>query len=694
MPSFKRWQEWAVPVALLGGVFVILTPLPTTVIDFLLASNMILAIMILSAALFAKSSAELSVFPAILLVSTLGRLVLNISTTRLILSNGTTTEELAAGGIIRSFGDYVIGDDVLVGLVIFGIVFIVQFVVVTKGSSRISEVAARFALDGLPGKQMAIDADLKSGLITAEQARQQREEVQQKADFLGAMDGAGRFVRGDAIAGLVITLVNIFGGLAIGLLNGMSFTSAVDVYTKLTIGDGLASQLPAFLVAIAAGILVARGSSRSSVSEEMVSQLGADPRVLFIAGFGAVAMIFAGLPPLPLIVAGIICVGLGLQAQSTQKEIKTPSSSSGAPSPTGPSSAGVQKKPARETGLEACLQSDPVEIRLGARLVPLADPRAGGTLFENVSELRRSVLKNYGFVIPKVRIADDASLKDHQLQIRIHGDIVCEATIPTDRDLALDRGRVKAPLEGQSCELEIGNGYWIDPAEKHRAEFFRYQVLDPVRVVIQYLRHCAIMHAADLFTRDAAGQLIDEVKKQSPVVVAELIPAKMSLSEVQQVLKKLLAERVSIRQLALILETLGDYSPHINQVDDLVEVVRQKMSRSICSRLVNHDVLEFLELEESVEKRLADQIAAGKSAVREFGEAEFKWFAEQISGYRIPGRELVLVIDPEIRSFVRNELVSWLPELNVLGRNEICRDMRAERIARISLQSVVRSQVA
>ena len=691
MPSLKRWQEWAVPVAVLAGLFVILTPLPTGVIDLLIGANIILSIIILASALLAKSATDLTVFPAILLVSTLGRLVLNISTTRLILSNATTSQELAAGGIIRSFGDYVIGSDVFVGLVIFSIVFIVQFVVVTKGSSRISEVAARFALDGLPGKQMAIDADLKSGLISAEDARFERQEIQEKADFLGAMDGAGRFVRGDAVAGLVITLVNIIGGLGVGLLNGMEFQSAVEVYTLLTVGDGLVSQLPAFLVAIAAGILMARGSRESSVSEDMVSQLGADYRVMYIAGAGAVAMVFAGLPPVPLFLVGGVCFVVGMQGQSKlQGQLEQEAAEE--------AYRLEQEVKAKKKGAEFdhLLQLDPIEIKLGADVVPYADPAQGGALFSRVSDLRAKVLRSFGFVVPKVRISDSKRLGRNCFQILFYGDVVCEAALLPGGVLALDTGRTKAPLQGQEYSSEIGNGWWIGHDEEHRAEFFRYKVLTPEQLIVEFLENRVLRFSSELLTRDCAGQLIDEVKKIAPLVVQDLLPAKMSLSAVQQVLKNLLAEKVSIRQLALILEALGDYSPQTNQVEELVELVRCKLSRGICSRLAVQRTIGFVEFEESIEQRLIEQFKSVSQyqVEPEFGEDEFSWFVREIGGYQQPGRESVLVVDQRIRQWVRREMSVWSPELNVLGRDEVCGEFEWQKLGEVSLQLKLSRDVA
>lgn len=691
MPKFQKWQEWAIPIAILAGLFVILTPLPTGVIDFLLAANMILAIMILSAALLAKSSTELTVFPAILLVSTLGRLVLNISTTRLILSNATTSQDLAAGGLIKSFGEYVIGDQVFVGLVIFAIIFIIQFVVVTKGSSRISEVAARFALDGMPGKQMAIDADLKSKITTPAQAKVQRDQLQEKADFLGAMDGAGRFVRGDAVAGLIITLVNIIGGLTIGLLGGMEFSTAVDVYTILTIGDGLASQLPAFLIAIAAGVLMARGSRTSSVSQDMMTQVGADPRVFYIAGIGAIALILAGMPAVPLFLIGGACFFAGFQRQSKLQAEHDAEAQRSAQAET--EAANNRKK---DDNFEAILRVDPIEIRLGVSLVCLADPKQGGTLFHDVSELRKSILQTFGFVLPKIRITDDITLKENRFRILIHGECVSESEIIPEQLLAVDNGNTKAPIHGRKSDSQLGTGTWIDRNQEHRAEYFRYQVFEPAQVIVEMLRRQTIQHSSDLFTRDCAGQLVDEVKKHAPLVVEELIPTRMSLSDVQQVLKKLLEERVSIRQLALILETLGDYSPHTNQIDELVEHVRQKLSRAICSRICHKKNLEYLALEKSLESRLISQKCnvPHPDGDLQFGKQDFQWFAKEIEQQKQPGKELVVIVDQRIRRWFRDKIDFCLHDVTVLSHEEVCSDFELHKIGEVSLQPAIRNEVA
>lgn len=715
MLNFNKWQEWVVPISVVACLFVILTPLPTFVVDFLLAANMIAAIVILSAALLAKSSTELSIFPSILLVSTLGRLVLNISTTRLILSNATTSESFAAGGIIQNFGEYVIGNQVFVGIVIFAIIFVIQFVVVTKGTSRISEVAARFALDGMPGKQMAIDADLKSKLIDAEQARSKREELQEQADFLGAMDGAGRFVRGDAVAGLIITLVNIVGGLAIGLLNGMSFPSAVEVYTKLTIGDGLASQLPAFLIAIAAGVLMARGSRSGSVSDDLVKQTIQDPRVLFLAGSAAIAFGFVGMPPIPLFLVAGICFFLGIQGyfrmQDEQKAIIATENEKQLLKKQ------ANTRPAER--LEDLLRSDQLEIRLGVGIVHIADKSKGGTLFEELNNIRKSLLLEYGFVLPKIRLCDNIEIKENRFQIFVAGDLVCQGEVQHKSLLAIDNGNARAPIHGKKVSTQFGDEcYWIDPNQEHRAEFLRYKVLSPVDVIAGHLRLTALKFSGSLLTRDCVGKLIDELRKQTPVVVDDLIPAKMSLSHVQQVLKNLLQEGVSIRQLGLILETLGDYSPHTNQVTELVELVRQRMSRSICSKFTTNNVLKVIEFETSLEKRLIEHVAfensahhSGKreignqeigisvdyqhhsaSALKEsagesaFGSNEIAWFVKQIKLLQQPGNSCVLLVDQQIRRWFKRQTSSLLPNLNVLGRTEICPDFEVQPIGEVSLQ--------
>lgn len=687
MVQFTKWQEWAIPLAILAGLFVILTPLPTMVIDFLLAVNMIAAIMILTAALLARSAADLSVFPAILLVSTLGRLVLNISTTRLILSNATSTEELAAGGIINRFGDYVIGSDVFVGIVIFAIIFIVQFVVVTKGTSRISEVAARFALDGMPGKQMAIDADLKAKLIDAQSAQRQRTDLQEQADFLGAMDGAGRFVRGDAIAGLIITLVNIFGGLGIGLASGMDLSTAVDVYTKLTIGDGLASQIPAFLIAISAGMLLARGSRSGSVSDDLVSQITIDPRVPLLAGVGALAMTTAGMPWIPMTSIAVICFLIAANSYRNMKRLVESKKQSRSQETASP----VRKKP---DALEDLLRVDHLEIRLGVGIVALASSKLGGTLSDDLNRVRRDLLKEFGFILPKIRVCDQVDIKENQFQILLSGDKVGEGEVYLNSLLAIDHGHVKAPIHGRKVTTSAGqNGVWIEQSQKHRAEALGYRVMSAGDVVTTQLRSVACRFSGELLTRDCTAKLIDEVRKQTPVVVDELIPGRLNLSQVQQVLKNLLSERVSIRQLALILEALGDYSPHTKQVEGLVDQVRIRLSRSICSRLSRNQTLYVAEFESEIELEMIEQHQNSLRTTVEpsagIGRNEFKWFVKELQIMQHP-EEPVLLVDQRIRSWVKNEIGSLMPELNVLGRDEVCEGFQLRQIGEISLQPKIR----
>ena len=704
MPKFQQWQEWAVPIAILAGLFVILTPLPTLAVDFLLVANMLIAIMILSSALLTRSATELSVFPAILLISTLGRLVLNISTTRLILSDAKNSQDLAAGGLIKSFGEYVIGNEVFVGLVIFAIIFVVQFVVVTKGSSRISEVAARFALDGMPGKQMAIDADLKAKIITPHQAKESRESLQEQADFLGAMDGAGRFVRGDAIAGLIITMVNILGGLAIGLASGMSFSSAVEIYTKLTIGDGLASQLPAFLIAIAAGVLMARGSRPGSVSSDLVSQVVSDPRVLFLAAIGAAGMAFAGLPQIPLFCIGGTCAFFGYRNHS-----KIQKDSQEAARIEQQKTIELKRSRVSDKDFEDLMKVSPLEIRLGVGIVKIARGSNGSTLISDVDRIRRELVLELGFILPKVRIADDVNMRGNRFQVLVSGDLVAEGEIQLDSLLAVDQGNAKGPILGKKAQtagagpgfegdtfggMQLGeSGFWIDPDQEHRAEFMRYKVLTPIQIISEYLRMAAIRFAADLFSRDSAGRLIDELKKTSPLVVEELIPQRMSLSQVQQILKNLLSEQVSIRQLALILETLGDYSPYTNHVGDLTERVRQKLSRNVCSRLATDRVLNAIELERPFELQLIEQATdsgSNASSSGPVGADEFRWLVQELQKHQQVGKEPVLIVDPEIRGWFRANTAAFFPGLHVIARSEVCDGFEICRVAEVSLKPRVK----
>ena len=552
-----RLRELVLPVAIIASVLVILVPLPSALMDLLLASNITIAVIMLLTTIYVRTPLEFSIFPSLLLATTLFRLVLNVATTRLILTKAGADGLLAAGGVVKTFGEFVTGGGagngkIVVGLIIFAIIVVIQFVVITKGATRISEVAARFALDGMPGRQMAIDADLNAGIIDEREAQRRRREITQQADFFGAMDGASKFVRGDAIAGIVITLINIIGGLFIGVIQlGLSPGQAASLFTTLTIGDGLVTQVPAFLISLAAGLLVTRSSSDTDLPAEFLKQLFSRPQAMAVAGGFLCVLIFTSLPRIPLFLIGASCMAMAtsLSRQKTRAnraaDAKRQAESTKAP----------------EGRVEDYLAVDPMEVEIGVGLIRLADPRRGGDLLERIQRVRQNVASDLGIILPKVRIRDNMRLEQNQYRIKIADMAVAEGLVHPGKFLAMDSGMTTGKVSGMAAkDPAFGTpAVWIEAGGRDQAEMFGYTVVESGSVIATHLTETVRRHADEIITRDATKHLIDELKQTSPTVVDELIPGVMKLAEVQQILQMLLREGVPIRQLAAILETLGDY---------------------------------------------------------------------------------------------------------------------------------------
>ena len=570
-PLPRRLPELILPIGIIASLFVIFIPLPPSVMDVLLAGNLALAVIILLSTIYARSPIELSVFPSILLATTLGRLALNIATTRLILTGGAGQLENAAGQVIRSFGEFVAGDQIAIGLVIFTIIVIIQFVVVTKGATRISEVTARFALDGMPGRQLSIDAELNSGAIDAVQAQQRRDDLVAASDFYGAMDGASKFVRGDAIAGILITLVNIVGGLIVGLLANMNVAEAASVFTKLTIGDGLVSQLPALLISVAAAVLVTRSSRAANLPEQSFQQLFSRPVVLVITAVFLGAMVFTQLPSIPLIIMAVACL-LGARFAPTSHEATT------VQPPVNTKS---------EVTIDRLLASETLELELGLDLIRLADPQSGGILLPSLTRIRKRLAAELGIILPKIRIRDNLDLPATEYRILVQGNPVDIGTIFPDLALAVDKGQASAPIDGAIATetTDEGQAFWVSSENREAAKQIGYEVVNATTVLANRVSQVADRYAAQLLTRDATNQLIEETRKTSPAIVEELVPKTISLKELQQILKQLVAEKVSIRPLGLILETIGDEIGSGSQDSwQLVESIRQRLAPQITAR--------------------------------------------------------------------------------------------------------------
>ena len=680
----SRLRDLALPLGLIAALLVIIVPVPPHLLDVLLAANITLAVIILLTTVAIRTPLEFSVFPTLLLVTTLSRLVLNVATTRLILTQGQTEGLWAAGGVVKGFGEFVAGDKLAVGMVIFAILIVIQYVVITKGATRISEVAARFALDGMPGRQMAVDSDLAAGVITQTEAQQRRHDITRQADFFGAMDGASKFVRGDAVAGIIITLVNIVGGLAIGIIQGgMSLADAGSVYTKLTIGDGLVTQIPALLISLAAGLLVTRSSSATDLPRELAGQLFSRPQVLIVAGCFLAALVFTELPRIPLLVLGGSCIGLSWLLTRQNKAAAEAAEAAKAES---------QQRPKTPERIEKFLEVDPLEVEVGLGLVRLADPKRHGDLLERVQRVRQSVAAELGILMPKVRIRDNLRLDQHQYRIRMSDVAIAQGTVLPSQLLAIDAGHVTQAIAGRETRDPgtQARAVWIDPSDRQRAELSGYKVVEPAVVIVAHLTETVRRHADELLTRDATRHLLDELKQTQPAVVDELIPGQLKLAEVQQVLQLLLREQVSIRQLGPILETLGDMAPHTRDPLALAQHVRQRLGRTLSHRYRDQDgTLHVVTLEPELEQRIAAAAVHDADGWRvDLPPASVEQITELVAEAMEPatrsGRPGVLLVQPQIRAAVKNLLEPRLPQLVVLGLNEVTRDTKVVATAMIN----------
>ena len=681
MSPFARFQDLILPIGIIASILVIMVPLPPVLMDLLLAANITVAVIVLLTTVFVRTPLEFSVFPTLLLVTTLARLVLNVATTRLILTQAQTDGLRAAGGVIQSFGDFVAGNNIVVGLIIFIILVAIQFLVITKGATRISEVAARFALDGMPGRQMAIDADLNAGLIDEKEALRRREEITQQADFHGAMDGASKFVRGDAIVGIVITLINIIGGLVVGVVQAnMSLVQAGELFTKLTIGDGLASQIPAFLISLSAGLLVTRSTRRTNLPSEFNRQLFTHPQALAVAAGFLGLLVFTNLPSLPLLMLGGGCLGLSLMiAQGNRTELA--------------SQQAREEEHRRTTAqnkerIEDYLAVDPMELEIGVRLIRLADPKRGGDLLPRITGVRQSVATEIGIVLPKVRIRDNMRLDDNGYCIKIANNPVADGKVLPERLLAVDSGHCIGTVDGVETQDPASGrpAVWIDPTARERAEAWRYTCVEPTAVLVGHLREVVYRHADELLTRDATKHLIDELRKTSPAVVNELIPDAMKLGEVQTVLRMLLRERVPIRQLGMILETLGDYVSKTTDAIWLAEQVRSRLARTLCTQYRDAEQrLHVVTLDPSLEDRVANGIDHEDRgfAIRippQAVNAICHRIAESLEPLKSRGLPEIVLVGPRIRPGLRQLTASALPRLVVLSYNEITQDTKTESV--------------
>jgi flagellar biosynthesis protein FlhA len=683
--GWSRLTGVVLPITFVGALLVFIVPVPPAFLDLLLAANITLAVLVLLTTLAIRSPLEFSAFPTILLTTTLTRLVLNVATTRLTLTRAGTHGLDAAGGVIRAFGEFVAGDQVIVGVIIFVIIFVIQFVVITKGATRISEVAARFMLDGLPGRQMAIDADLHAGLIDQHQAHHRRELVHRQADFFGAMDGAGKFVRGDAIAGVIITLVNIGAGLFLGVVNyHMGFAEAADVFTKLTIGDGLVSQVPAFLTALAAGLIVTRSSEDSDLGGEVVGQLFGRPRVLGVAAIFLALLAFTPLPKLPLLALSA-ALGFGAYRLSNPSQARTDETRTDVE----PDPASAIEPPSER--MEDLLHVDPLELEIGYRLIGLADPTRGGDLLDRLRAIRHRVAQDLGLIVPQVRIRDEIGLGPHDYRLKIRGTVVGQGVAYIGRLLAVPpAGLVTRPDGRDGVDPTSGRpAVWIHADGREVAELAGCRVMEASAVVAGHFGEVVLGHADELMTREQVGRLLEKARATSPTLVDEVVPGLLRAGEIQQVLQNLLRERVSVRDLETILETLAVHAGKTREADALTEFVRRGLSRRIVQGYLGKDGrLRVVTLSKAVDDLLVSvgqddarpDAALGTDAVRDLVRA----VAMAVGPLVEAGFPPVVLGSPLARPVLKDLTRADLPRLVVLSQREIPRDTPVEEFGMVA----------
>lgn len=672
------------PVLLCASVLVIIVPLPAILLDLLLAANITASVMILLTTIYVRRPLDFSVFPAMLLATTLFRLVLNVASTRLVLSRGPIDGELAAGGVIRAFGDFVAGGQVMIGLIMFAIIVAIQFLVITKGATRISEVAARFALDGMPGRQMAIDADLNAGLITLELARARREEVGLQADFYGAMDGASKFVRGDAIAGLLITAINIAGGLFVGIFqHGMPIEQALEVFTKLTIGDGLVSQIPAFLISLAAGLIVTRSSHDSDLPQDSVSQLLRYPEALAVSACFLFGLSFTGLPPIPLLFLATICAVL---AWSINRSKAAENIDVGTPTPPGRA----------EVKFDEQLTVYPLELEIGYGLIRLTDPTQGGDLLERLNRVRQKLATELGMILPSVRISDNLRLKPHQYRIKLQGVPIANGEAYADRCLAINLDSVNADLPGiRGTDPGFQRpAIWIEAADREQAIQLGFQVVEPAPVVVTHLTEVIRRHCDELLSQQQVHQLLERLKKTSPKLVDELIPNVLKVTQLHQVLINLLRERVSIRNLETILETLATAVGRTQDIALLTESARFGLRRMLCQQYRDgQGVLRVIALEPELEDLLQEHLVRQESQFTfrlppQAIEALIHAIDIEVTQLAGLGYSPVILSSPPLRAALRQLIAATCPHVAVMSLSEVMPDTRVELQGRVFLSSL------
>ncbi|MDL0040841.1 flagellar biosynthesis protein FlhA [Enterobacter hormaechei] len=672
LPGIKetQWQVLAGPVLIMTILAMMILPLPTFVLDLLFTFNIVLAIMILLVAMFTQNTLEFSAFPTVLLFSTLLRLALNVASTRVILMHGHNGAD-AAGQVIEAFGHFLVGGNFAIGIVVFIILIIINFMVITKGAGRIAEVGARFTLDGMPGKQMAIDADLNAGLIGEEEAKRRRKEVTQEADFYGSMDGASKFVRGDAIAGLLIMAINIIGGLIIGVMqHDMTLSAAGEAYTLLTIGDGLVAQIPGLVISTAAGVVVTRVVNEQDVGEQMVGQLFTSPRVLALSAavIGLLGLI-PGMPNLVFLLFTSSLLGIAWWLRGQEGKAKKMGAT-----PSAPTRAEADVAQVNEATWSDVQMEDVLGLEVGYRLIPMVDHEQQGQLLTRVRGIRKKFAQQMGFLPPAVHIRDNLDLPPTHYRILLKGVTIGKGEVQPDRWMAIDPGCAEGEVPGTPCkEPTFGlPALWIDEVHRELAQTLGYTVVDPCSVVATHLNHLISTHTDELFGRQEAQQLLDQLTKQSPKLIEDLIPGVISLTTLHKVLQNLLSERVPIRDMRTIIDTLAEYATPQSDADELTARVRARLSRAITQQwFPGDDDIQIIGLDMSLEQLLVQATQSGSAIEPGIAENLMKQTEQALQHQEALGAPPVLLVNPALRLMLSRYLRRIFPQLAVLSSQEI-----------------------
>ncbi|WP_312643810.1 flagellar biosynthesis protein FlhA [Hydrogenoanaerobacterium sp.] len=677
--------NFIVSVFVVTIIFLIIVPLPPFWLDLMFILNLTLSFVILITSMYIRESLEFSIFPSILLITTLFRLALNISSTRLIL-----LEDGNAGQVVKTFGEFVIRGNAVVGLIIFLIIVLVQFIVITKGSERVAEVAARFTLDAMPGKQMAIDADLNSGLIDEQQARERRLKIQREADFFGSMDGASKFVKGDAIMSIIVTFINLIGGIIMGFINNVgSFSEIMQIYTTATVGDGLISQLPALLISVATGMIVTRSASESNLNEEVSKQFLSQPKVLIMAGVAVGALcLIPGFPRLQILTVSIGLISLGIVLQRKGSPVVQPEQGL-LPETEVTSEASYYKNIDNVYGL---LTVEQIEMEFGYSLIPLVDESNGGSFIDRVVMFRKQLALEMGMVIPSVRLKDSGQLNPNQYSIKFKGEEVARGDILVDHYLALSPGEIAEEIEGIDTIEPAFNipAKWISDDKKIKAELAGYTLIDPTSVIITHLSEVIKMHLHELLNRQEVNNLVSNLRKSNETIVNDTIPEIISIGNLQKVLANLLREGVPIRDMETIVETLGDYGAQIKDTDMLTEYVRQSLKRTISHKFSEAGQMKVVSLDAQIENMIMGSVkkmdsgsylALDPQAIQNIVSAT----TTEINKIKDLVQAPTIITSPVVRIYFKKLIDQFYPNIVVLSFSEIDNNIQIQALGNISI---------